>query len=257
MAERTFVSATSGPVVLGLSLPVGHVHVHVGTQFGKARVYLETDDSTGPAADAVRGARTEQNGQAFGIEVPEMPGNVMTQSVRGHRVVQSMGTVYGSVTGVSIVNGRVISGSSQGMATVSPITANVFLPAGSSLAFVTTSGDAKVFGYVDALEFRSVSGDLHADGVQTLTARTTSGDVVVGRATGTVTAQSVSGDIDINLYDGRQAELHTTSGDIEVKATPAASGSLGAHSVSGNVRLFGTGHLRVGADSLSGRVRRN
>ncbi|WP_326760988.1 DUF4097 domain-containing protein [Streptomyces phaeochromogenes] len=237
MTERTFASQTSGPIVLGLSLPVGDVRVQVLSSVTTARITLHTDDSTGPAADAVNRARTRQDGQALAIEVPEMPGNVMVQSVRGNRIVQSVGTVYGSVTGVTIINGRVVSGGIGNTQTVSPITATVVLPVGSSLAVVSTSADAFVSGDVDRMEFRSVSGDLDAGGVRQLTANTTSGD------------------IEVHLYNGRAANLNSTSGDIAVTATGAASGTVSAHSVSGDVRISGARHLSVSANSVSGRVR--
>ncbi|WP_427922144.1 DUF4097 family beta strand repeat-containing protein [Streptomyces sp. cg40] len=255
MTEHVFVSETSGPIVLGLSLPVGSVRVQVLDSLTTARVVLRTDDSTGPAADAVNRARSRQNGQAFGIEVPEMPANVMVQSRRGNRFVQNVSTVYGSMTGMTIINGRVVSGGTNAMQTVSPIEATVCLPPHSSLAVVSQSADAEVFGYVDRIEFRSVSGDLNADGVRELRANTTSGDIHAGRITGQITAQSVSGDIGIDLYDGQAATLGTTSGDIEVQATKGASGHVSAHSVSGDVRLTGARHLSVSAHTVSGRVR--
>ncbi|MFF7802067.1 DUF4097 family beta strand repeat-containing protein [Streptomyces olivaceus] len=254
MTERTFVSASAGPIVLGLSLPIGRVQVNVSESHPNARVVLRTDDHAGPAADAVTRARSQQNGQALGIEVPEMPGNVMVQSVRGNRVTQTVGTVHGSVTGMTIINGRIVTGSSRGMQTVSPTEATVFLPAGSSLGLVTTSADTVVWGDIDRIEIRSVSGDLDACDVRDLTVNSTSGDVRVNRVTEQITARSVSGDIAVDLYDGRQAQLNTTSGDIRVHATDAASGHLSAHSVSGDVRLSGVRHLSVSADSVSGRV---
>lgn len=57
MSERVFVSGVHGPSVLGLSLPVGGIRVQVLDSVPAARVVLFTDDSTGPAADAVNGAR--------------------------------------------------------------------------------------------------------------------------------------------------------------------------------------------------------
>lgn len=255
MTERTFDSTASGPVVLGISLPVGSVRVQVIDSLITARVALHTDDATGPAADAVNRARATQNGQAFGIEVPEMPGGVMVTSARGNRVVQSGGTVYGNVTGVTIINGRVISGGGSNMTTVSPVEATVSLPRGSSLAVVSQSADASLFGYLDRVEFRSVSGDLDADGVRELRANTTSGDIRAGRVTEQVTARSVSGDIEVGLYDGRSAALGTTSGDIRAQATGASTGQFVANSVSGDVRVSGAQHLAVSARTVSGRVR--
>lgn len=255
MAERVFDSATTGPIVMGIALPVGSVRVQVLDSLTAARVVLRTDDTTGPAADAVARARSTQDGQAFGIEVPDMPGDVVVQSRHGNRIVQNVGTVYGSVTGMTIVNGRIISGGTSTMPTISPIEAAVCLPPHSSLAVVSQSADARVFGNLDRMEFRSVSGDLDADGVQELRANTTSGDIRAGRVTGQVSAQSVSGDIDINLYDGGGATLGTTSGDINVRATDRASGHVSANSVSGDVHLSGARHLRVSARTVSGRVR--
>ncbi|KIF69283.1 hypothetical protein HY68_12870 [Streptomyces sp. AcH 505] len=255
MTERVFVSRSAGPVVLGLSLPVGSVRVQVDPDLPVARVVLSTDDASGPAAEAVGRARSRQDGQAFGIEVPEMPDNVMVQGTRGNVVFQSMGRVHGTVTGMTIVNGRIISGGGQDMPSVSPIIATVHLPAGSSLAVVSTSADAEVFGFVNRIEFRSVSGDLDADIVCALDASTTSGDINAGRVTEQITARSVSGDIDVALYNGRSADLTTTSGDVRVQATTKASGRVSARSVSGDIRISGGGHLNVSARSVSGRTR--
>ncbi|MFI5754648.1 DUF4097 family beta strand repeat-containing protein [Streptomyces sp. NPDC051569] len=247
MTERTFVSQSSGPVILGLSLPVGSIRVQVVDGLPTARVVLSTGDTTGPAADAVNRASSRQDGQALGIEVPEMPGNVTMQGRRSNMV-------FGSVTGVTMINGRVVSGGGT-VPTVSMITATVHLPAGSSLGVVSTSADARTFGYLDRVEFRSVSGDLDADGVRHLTASTTSGDISAGCVTQEVTARTVSGDISIDLYNGRTAELNTTSGDVVMQATNHASGPVRAHSVSGDVRVSGSRHLNVSAHSVSGRVR--
>ncbi|MFI5661550.1 DUF4097 family beta strand repeat-containing protein [Streptomyces sp. NPDC051684] len=256
MAERLFVSQTSGPIVLGLSLPTGSVRVQVDDRLTTARIELYTDDTSGPAADAVNRAGSEQNGQALAIEVPKLPDNVMTQSVRGGRIVQNIGVMnFGTMTGVTTVNGRVVSGGSSGMQTVSPIEARVHLPARSSLAVVGTSTDAEIFGAIDQLEFRSVSGDLTADIAGSLVANTTSGDISVGRIADRISARTVSGDLSVDLYEGRDADLNSTSGDIEVQATGAATGTIRANATSGDVRVRGGRHLHVSAHSLSGRVR--
>jgi hypothetical protein len=253
MTERIFDSETSGPIVLGLSLPVGSVRVQVIENLLTARVVLRTDDNTGPAADAINRARSQQNGQAFGIEVPEMPNGVVVQGRRGS-VIQSVGSM--SIVGGTVrINGRVVSGGMADMPTVSPIEVTVNLPAQSSLAVVSQSADTEVYGYVDRMEFRSVSGDLGVDGVRELRANTTSGDIRVGRATEQINAHSVSGDIKVRLYDGRSAALNTTSGDVEVQATSGAAGHVSAHSISGDVEVSGARHLNVSAGSVSGRVR--
>ncbi|MEV5946169.1 DUF4097 family beta strand repeat-containing protein [Streptomyces sp. NPDC051993] len=255
MTERTFVSTSTGPVVLGLELPMGSVHVQVLDSLTHARVALRTADTSGPAADVVNAARITENGQTIAVEVPEIRGNVMMQSVRGNRITQSMGTVYGSVTGITIVNGRVITGGSDTMTRVSEIEARISLPADSSLAVVSQSADAVVDGEVDRMEFRSTSGDLQADGARAVSASTTSGDLTVWRVGEQIAARSVSGDIAVDLYSGNSAELVTTSGDVNVHATLKASGAIRANSISGDVTVSGGRDLNVSARSVSGDVR--
>ncbi|NGN64117.1 DUF4097 domain-containing protein [Streptomyces sp. A7024] len=255
MTERTFTSASAGPVVLGLDLPVGSVRVQVLDSLTSARVVLRTKDASGPAADAVAQARSRQDGQALAIEVPEMSGDVSGQSTGGIFVRGSGNVVSGVVIsgGMTMVNGRVVGGSS--VPTVSAIEASVYLPAGSSLAAVSTSSTVEVFGYLERVEFRSVSGDLHLDGARQLIASSTSGDIHAGRVTERLAARTVSGDISIRLYDGSHAELDSTSGDIIAQATPASSGLFSASTVSGDIHADGTRHLRVNTHSVSGHVR--
>ncbi|MBB5117804.1 hypothetical protein AF335_04590 [Streptomyces eurocidicus] len=256
MTERAFISKSSGPVVLGLDLPVGSIHVQVLAGVATAHVVVRTDDPSGPAADAVDRARMNQIGQALSVEIPEIPGNVMTQSIHGGRVIQSVGTVTGSVTGMTIVNGRIIHGGGTGtLETVSPIEVRVVLPAGSSLAVVTTSAHTTVAGTLERAEFRSVSADLDLDGARSLSAVTTSGDILIGHLAEGMSARSVSGDIRVESYSGSGATAKTTSGDVVARATGRASGPFRATSVSGDIRLSGSDGLRVSAHSLSGRVR--
>ncbi|MGG2465629.1 DUF4097 family beta strand repeat-containing protein [Streptomyces sp. RGM 3693] len=254
MTERTFTSQTAGPVVLGLDLPMGSVHVQVDATAKHASVLLRTDDTTGKVVEAINRAHLGQVGQAITVRVPELPGNVMTQTIRGNQIFQSMGTVYGSVTGVTIVNGRIVTGGSSTMERVSPIEAMVTLPPGSSLAVVSTSADTFISGALEELEFRSVSGALDADRVRRLTADTTSGAILADRVTERVNARSVSGRIDIDVYYGHDARLNTTSGAVTLHATEDATGTVSARSVSGYVRVTGGPGVRKDAHSVSGRV---
>ncbi|MGW7597081.1 DUF4097 family beta strand repeat-containing protein [Streptomyces antimycoticus] len=254
MTEHTFQMTTPGPVVLGIELPMGSIDAQVIDGLTTASVVLSTDDETGPAADAVNRARADQDGQVLAVEVPELPGNVMTQVIRGNRIVHHMGVVTGSVTGVTIVNGRIIHGGGLQGPVVSEIRARVLLPAHSSFAVVSQSADAVVNGYVDQMEFRSVSGDLRINGARELRAQTTSGDLDIVRVTDRLTARTVSGHIAVDLYSGRDAELNTTSGDVIVHAADAASGCLRAETVSGDIRIGNRRNLRVSAHSVSGDV---
>lgn len=254
MTERSFVMSSSGPVVLGLDLPVGSAEVQVSSSVTTARVVLRTEDETGPAADAVRRARTREDGQTFAIEVPELPGGTVTQSVRGNRVVQHAGVISGTVTGMTIVNGQVIIDGGSAAGTVSPVVARIVLPAGSSLAMVSKSADLSAYGPLERAEFRSVSGACRFDAVRDLNASTTSGDVIAGPVTHSITARSVSGDIEADTYAGDGADLTTTSGDVRVCAVASSSGRLRAHTVSGDIRVRGGRHLDLSVRTVSGET---
>ncbi|WP_274916535.1 DUF4097 family beta strand repeat-containing protein [Streptomyces sp. WZ-12] len=253
MTERSYTSQTAGPVVLGVDLPTGSVRVQVDDAAKYATVALRTDDSSGKAVDALNKAHFGQVGQALTVQVPELPGTVMTQTARGSQVVQSFGTVYGTVTGMTIVNGQIITGGTT-LETVSPTEAVVTLPPGSSLAVVTTSADTLISGYVEEMEFRSISGVLDADGVRRLTADTTSGYIAAGRITETANARSISGHIDLGLYDGHDARLDTTSGAITLHATKSASGTITARSVSGAIDITGGPNVHKDTHTVTGRL---
>ncbi|MFE6691037.1 DUF4097 family beta strand repeat-containing protein [Streptomyces sp. NPDC057743] len=252
MTERTFTSQTAGPVVLGVDVPMGSIYVQVDNAAKYATVALRTDDSSGKAVDAIKGAHFGQVGQALTVQVPELPGNAMTHTVRDGQVFQSVGTVYGNVTGVTIVNGQVITGGTTTMEKVSSIRAEVTLPPGSSLAIVSTSTDALICGYVEEVEFRSVSGVLDADGIRRLKADTTSGYIAAGRVTEKANVRSVSGHVDLGLYDGHDARLETTSGAITLHATKNASGTLTARSVSGSIGITGGPNVHKDTHTVTG-----
>ncbi|MEU7254382.1 DUF4097 family beta strand repeat-containing protein [Streptomyces rimosus] len=254
MTERVFVSQSTGPIALGLDLPIGSVEVQVSDSVTIARVILRTADTSGPAAEAIASARSHQDGQSLAIEVPDLFQNVMVQSGNGRTITQNFGTVYGSVTGMTIINGRIVSGGNT-LTAVAPIEARIILPAGSLFALVSTSADATVHGALDQAEFRSTSGNLRADTVRQLRATTVSGDVRVQQLTEQITARTVSGDIAVGCYSGRDADLDTTSGDVYVTATDAACGPVRANTVSGDVRVSGGRSVRVSAHSVSGHVR--
>lgn len=254
MTERVFELPNSGPAVVGLDLPIGSVTAQVSASTTVVRVWLRTEDESGPAADAVRAARSRQDGQTLAVEVPDLPANVVTQGVRGGRVMQNATVIGGNVTGMVIVNGRVITNDAF-TTTVSPIEARVLLPAGSSLAVVSQSADMSVSGPLERAEFRSVSGDCRLDAVRELTASTTSGDIVAGPVLGSMTARSISGDIVADAYGGHHADLTTTSGDVDVFASGTSTGRLRANTVSGDIRINGGRHLDLSTRSVSGTVR--
>jgi hypothetical protein len=228
------------------------------------------------------------------IRVPEIEGNVMTtsnstsRSSGGNTVVvsQNFGAVSGSVvTGITgsndmiggdtvvsqnfgVVSGSVVTGiggngddiveggtvvSGVGMDT---ITIDVKLPSDQcSLRLRTSSADLTVRGDLQVLDVHSVSGHVEAKAVHTLHGNVTSGDIEVEQVDALVDVTSVSGDIEIGAYSGSAFRVSTVKGDVYVRATPAASGSIDITSVSGDITTRSTSHLHERVHTVSGRHR--
>ncbi|MFE6270473.1 DUF4097 family beta strand repeat-containing protein [Streptomyces goshikiensis] len=267
--SQTFTATAAGPLWTDVISHVGTVTVTIDPTLTNAVVTVSTGDDDGPIADAVRGTTTQESThQALNcltICVPEVEGNTMTGNstfrFNGNSVMvgQNFGVIHGSVTGMTISNGDITIGgrkvvsngrvvaeqgtvvSGGGMGT---ITVDVRLPSEmSSVRLETTSADLTVHGDLQVLDVTSVSGDVKARGVHTLRGNTTSGHFEVDRVDARLDITSVSGDIEIGAYNGSEFRAQTVSGDVHVSATPAATGSIDATTVSGDVTTRGTSHL--------------
>ncbi|MFB8442721.1 DUF4097 family beta strand repeat-containing protein [Streptomyces niveus] len=278
--SQTFTATAAGAVWTDVISHIGTVNVTVDPTLTHAVVTVSTGDDEGPLADAVRAARksekTYQNLECITVRVPKVQGNTMTMgnvSFNGGSVVvgQNFGVVTGSVTGVTVSNGDVIIGgrtvvsngrvvAEQGTVVsgggTGTITVDVKLPSDlSSVRLETTSADLTVDGDLQVLDVHSISGDVEAHGVHTLRGSTTSGDFEVGRVDARVDVTSVSGGIEIGAYSGVEFRATSVSGDIRLSATPAATGSVDANTVSGDVTTYGTAHLCERVNTVSGRHR--
>ncbi|WP_327067807.1 DUF4097 family beta strand repeat-containing protein [Kitasatospora sp. NBC_01302] len=238
---------------LDLRLPVGNARVCVDPAARAITVMLSTPDDQGPAADAIHRARCWED-QALNIQVPEVEGGVTVVGSGGRSVYQSFGTVTGNVTGVTIVNGRVIVGG--GGPLVGQITATVTLPPTAAMVFRSVSGDLNATDHLPALGFTSTSGDLRAQSVEMLVASTVSGDVQAERVGQHLTVETTSGDVRIGVHEGSDAAITTVSGDVRLTAGRRSSGELSVRTVSGDIELHGTAHLAVRSSTVSGRNRR-
>lgn len=281
--EQTFTATAAGAIWTDVISHVGAVNVTVDPTLKHAVITVSTGDDEGPLADAVRRTTKEesryQNLHCLTIRVPEVKGNVMTMGNSTFRfpggnmvVEQNFGVVSGTVTGMTISNGDVIIGgrkvisngrvvAEQGTVVsgggMGAITVDVKLPSDqSSLRLSTTSADLTVRGDLQVLDVHSLSGDVEARGVHTLRGNTTSGDFEVDRVDARVDVTSVSGDIEIGAYNGTQFRANSVSGDVHVSATPAATGSIDANTVSGDVTTRGTGSLHERIRTVTGRHRR-
>jgi len=238
MNATTYQHPTTGPISLRIDdrFP-GRIEVEV-TDSGRAEITVSTDDTTGPAVDAVRDTRITADGGSINVTVPAASG-----SNGGVINIGNGSIVFGSVGGTVIVNGQIISGGSAS----GPVLVRVRMAQGSSLSVATGSANLELTGTSLArIGFETGSGDLIGACCDALDARTGSGDIRV-RAMGSGSLRTGSGDISIDMAGTVTAR--TGSGDIRLSrcAGPAAL-STG----SGDVSAPDAADVRTG----SGRVRR-
>ncbi|MFE7526168.1 DUF4097 family beta strand repeat-containing protein [Kitasatospora sp. NPDC057542] len=238
---------------LALDLPTGDVRVFTHPDATAITVLLTTDDDHGPAADAVNQARMSENRNTLNIDVPHVDSGI-TVTTRSGRTLVTQSVVTGNVTGMTIVNGRIVAGGGIHHAGVSPVTATVLLPpAALGMALKTLSADLTATGHLRLLAITSTSGDVHVDSVDVLTVTTVSGDVFAQRIGADAEIWSTSGDVRIAVHEGHATTVNTVGGDVRITAGTRATGRLSVRTVSGNIDLSGTGCLDVTACTVSGR----
>ncbi|WP_030390481.1 DUF4097 family beta strand repeat-containing protein [Streptomyces sp. NRRL S-241] len=292
MTTRTLTSETTGPVLIDATLLAhgGLITVKAEASCTRATLTIRTADETGAAADAVKAATLRQSGNRLTALVQGSGGDSGTTIVMGGgaSVIQTFGTVHGSVTGMTITgNGNFVSGNggdviingvrvSGNGATViqgtSPIEITAVVPEGSSVEGHTTSATIEAVGALLNVSGKTQSGSVRAGHVSRVEAKTQSGSVLVERAahieaktqsgsiklgrTDVVSAKTMSGSIQITDFGGT-VKADTMSGSIRIHAT--AGGDVRAKSMSGSVTVTATetalaDDLDVRADSMSGRV---
>ncbi|MFF7764246.1 DUF4097 family beta strand repeat-containing protein [Streptomyces griseorubiginosus] len=278
MTEKTFTATLDLPTVAYITSHLGEVTVTVNPNLKTAQVKVHTADTEGPLADAVNSTTISERNAGhethLNIDVPKVnggSGGTNVVQVGRSRFSFSGGVVNtGTMTGVTISDGdiwmggrQIVSGgrvvaeqgsvvSGSGFGT---ITVELQLPANSSVDLQTTSADLTTTGDLNSLSFHTVSGDIDARSVRTLSGNTTSGDIDVQRLAVSANISSISGDIEIESYSGNSFSANTVSGDLELTATPHATGSVNVSSVSGDVTTRGAGHLNVRPNTVSGRIR--
>lgn len=102
----------------------------------------------------------------------------------------------------------------------------------------TVSGDLAVSGVTGPLEVQSVSGDVSLADVQgPLRLKSVSGDVECRRYVGHVDGNTVSGDVTLDAVRIRSIQLHTVSGDVDVKGVLEPAREHRFRTISGDVAL--------------------
>ncbi|MFF4249491.1 DUF4097 family beta strand repeat-containing protein [Streptomyces sp. NPDC001822] len=284
MTTRKLVAETTGPVTIDATL-LGHggrVTVRAEADCTRATLTIHTADEDGASADAVRKATLRQSANRLEAYVQGSGGGNSGSTIvvgGGSSVIQSFGTVTGSVTGMTItgngeviVNGVRISGGGAVIQGSSPIEITAVVPEGSSLDGDTQSADVEGIGALLNVSAKTQSGSIRTGHVSRVDAKTQSGSVTVEQAaqinaktqsgsirlgrTDVVTAKTMSGSIGIQDFGGT-AEADSMSGSIRIHAT--AGGDVRAKTMSGSIHVTATesalaDDLDVHAKSMSGRV---
>lgn len=253
MTTRTIPIEATDPVALDLAMNAGIIRITVSPTVKHGHVTLRTAADTGPSADAVRDATAVLDGQKLTVRVPDNgPSGGVT--FHGGGVV-----VTGSMSNVSIINGRVFSNGREitpgDQVSNPPVTAEIHLPPQSSARLMTQSASTEITGSMTRLEYDASSGRLTADHVGDLDAVLSSGELCIGQVTGTLDVTITSGNVSIGVYSGTDARLHLTSGNVRMHTSPEASGKLSVNTTSGYVNITGASHLNVRRRVTSGHVR--
>jgi DUF4097 and DUF4098 domain-containing protein YvlB len=113
------------------------------------------------------------------------------------------------------------------------VTVRIEVPTRSDVALKSASARVELDGPLGAVDVKTASGDITADDVEEMHAKTASGDVEVGSVAGDLRLQTASGDLRSVRVDGR-VSVKTASGDVEVGA---AGNRVDVRCASGDVRL--------------------
>ncbi|MFJ8675496.1 DUF4097 family beta strand repeat-containing protein [Streptomyces sp. NPDC093589] len=267
MTERMIPVDAFGPIALDLSMNTGSIRVTVDPELKQPRVVLKTEATSGPSADAIRDTTVHLTGQDLRVRVPDTGGGTngsttirmgnSTMTFSGGSGVQVVGgNVYvsGNTGGKVFINGQEVTATGPAGDALTPITAEVHLPAHSVALISTHTAETTVRGTLARLEYDGTSGALVADRVGDLDAVATSGSVIVNEVSGALDANLTSGNLGIGAYSGPAARLNVTSGNVRMAATAQATGRLTVNVTSGSARITGAAHLNVRRRVTSGHV---
>ena len=113
------------------------------------------------------------------------------------------------------------------------VTVHVEVPPESDVHVSTGSAHVELNGSLGEANVKTASGDITADEVLALKAKTASGDIEVGTVRGELRMHTAAGDLRCARVDGR-ASVSSTSGDAEIGT---AGDGIDVRATSGDVRL--------------------
>ncbi|MGW0647956.1 hypothetical protein ACWD4T_03990 [Streptomyces umbrinus] len=234
------------PFLADVTCRDGVVKVTVDPRATVPSAIVRTDDKTGPSADAVRDSTVSLKGDRLTVNVPDIDGvggvtQIISTGRGGTHVYQSAGTVYGSVTGVTIDrNGNMTIGGVSGGAVSSPIEVLVTLPAGSGVKVDSHNANLEVDGPLAALRMDTHNGHVLAGVVGKAQIDGHNGHYTFEAIQTSVDIDSHNGHAVIGSYSGSDARVIIHNGSLQLSVTPRATGRIDARSHNGSIHLRGT-----------------
>jgi putative adhesin len=115
---------------------------------------------------------------------------------------------------------------------------DIIVPQECGLDAQTVSGDVVASGIRGPMDVQSVSGEITLEDTQgPLRLKSVSGDVAVRRYVGHVEGNTVSGDISFDAARIRSTQLHTVSGDVDLKGILEAARDHRFRTISGDIEM--------------------
>jgi hypothetical protein len=207
----------SGPVEIDVRLATGEIEVDA-TLEGRVEIELIADDDESRAlVEEARIDLQEHGTPKIVVDVPQRRGGF------------GFGAIFGR----------------QG------ISCHVRCPERSLLAARTKSASVEARGTLGGAKVSTASGDIELEQVVgDVNAKSASGDVGAREVTGSASVQTASGDVSIEVVRG-PLSVATASGDVEVGA---AYDDVSVNSVSGDQRHHAVLQGSIGAHSVSGDI---
>ncbi len=127
---------------------------------------------------------------------------------------------------------------------------SVRVPAGTDVVVGSASGNVELSGPLGAVSVTTTSGDVRAEAVESIDARTVSGKLRVARSGGSVRLTTKSANVRVGRADG-EIRISTISGTIEIQA---ANAGVSVTTVSGRIGVHVAGREPVRVETVSGKV---
>lgn len=233
-----------------VEVPMGHIEFRIRQDAKNTALVLEPITAGDEEAQKIIDkAIVELRGGRLRIEV-RMPDSMASLSGGSYSQVTINGQSFVGGNGVTMVNGRIISGGGQVIRT-DGVRATVYLPPEVAIHAHSTSADIQVIGTAPSVSARSTSGDVVVDEASSATLSSTSGDIRTGDV-GDATLRSTSGDVYATAIR-RRGSLETVSGDVRAHTL---TDNFSARTVSGDVRVThapGVDLPRSALSTVSGR----